>query len=149
MNGMCVFYTGIWRLCEICLEINGYSIYGSYAKKLQFNCNWLVIKYVCTKKWWRTMIILSLIYWLLALLKICSLYKFCRVTSCTCWAGDLCSLSVEVQVKCGRWFTSIYTTSVNCYKCHRFYWLSQFTRSIMGCSLRVTRAGVAGNNCEC
>ena len=66
------------------------------------------------------MIILSLTS---SLLKICSLYTLCyRLCPVAHVEPDIC---VEVR---GDWrVTVIYTTSVNCYKCHRFYLLSQFT----------------------
>ena len=75
------------------------------------------------------------------LLKICSLYKFC----CTCRAGDLDGLNCVVPTSINKYdevcwgFTSIYTTRVY----HSLH------RSIMGCSLRVTRAGVTDRKCEC
>ena len=43
-----------------------------------------------------------------SLLKICSLYKFCRVQVAHV------EPDVYVEVKCGWRFTSIYTISVNC-----------------------------------
>ena len=68
------------------------------------------------------------------LLKICSLYNFCyklHMLSCrgSCVLYDVCCPSD----KCGE-HIALYGAIV-------YYYL---TGSIMGCSLRVTRAGVAG-----
>ena len=81
-----------------------------------------------------------------SLLKIRSLYKFCyklHILSLRSRWTELFS-SCIYEVCCtsseGCWgFTSIYTTSVY----HSLH------RSIMGCSLRVTRAWVADRECEC
>ena len=47
----------------------------------------------------------------------------------------------------GDWrVTAIYTTIVNCYKCHRFYWLSQFTWKYNGLLIKShkSRCGRSG-----
>ena len=71
------------------------------------------------------------------LLKICSLYKFCyKLYMLSCRWTELCrvpaSMKCVVQVVCWG-HMSIYSTTVY-YRLHG---------STMGCSLRVTRAGVA------
>ena len=79
------------------------------------------------------------------LLKIRSLYKFCYKLHMLSWRSrwtELCSSCIYVVCCTSEvcWgFTSIYTTSVY----HSLH------RSIMGCSLEVTRAGVADCGCEC
>ena len=74
-----------------------------------------------------------------SLLKIHSLYKFCYKLHMLSWRSrwtELCSCCIY-EVCWG--FTSIYTTSVY----HSLH------GSIMGCSSRVTRAGMADCECEC
>ena len=84
-----------------------------------------------------------------SLLKIHSLYKFCyKLYKLYMWSWrsrwtELYSSCIYEEVCCTSevcWgFTSIYTTSVY----HSLH------GSIMGCSLRVTRAGMADRKCEC
>ena len=73
------------------------------------------------------------------------LYKFLL----QCWAGCLDELNRVVPISKWRsdWrVIAIYTTSVNRIDSIGYHSLH---RSIMGCSLRVTRGGVAGWECEC
>ena len=81
-----------------------------------------------------------------SLLKIRSMYKFCYKLHMLSWRSRWTELysSYIYEVYCRSsemcWeFTSIYTTSVY----HSLH------GSMMGCSLRVTRAGVADQECEC
>ena len=81
-----------------------------------------------------------------SLLKISSLYKFCYKLHMLSWRSrwtELCSSYIYEEVCCTSevcWgSTSIYTSSV----------YHSLQGSIMGCSLRVTRAGVADHECEC
>ena len=77
-----------------------------------------------------------------SLLKIHSLYKFCYKLHMSSWRS-ICrvpaSMKCVVQVMSVLGFTSIYTTRVY----HSLH------GSIMGCSLRFTRAGVTDCECEC
>ena len=68
-----------------------------------------------------------------SLLKIHSLYKFCYKLRIELEICVVSKLKYKSEM-CGWRFTSIYTiaTSVKCHKCHRFYWLSQFTQKYNG-----------------
>ena len=74
-----------------------------------------------------------------SLLKIRSLYKFCRVLLQVVLQVAHVEWDVCVEVTDDWRVTAIYTTSVY----HSLH------GSIMGCSLRVTRAEVADHECEC
>ena len=76
-------FLSCWSLNGLESNLDSYQVMSSIAVRCsQFLEDLTTLWHhdkVCTKKWWWMMIILSLIYWLLALLKMCSLYKFCTV----------------------------------------------------------------------
>ena len=73
------------------------------------------------------------------LLYMCSLVQAELCVYCCPVAGDELTLSVLCNL----------TLQVNLFSGNVIYWLPQFTQKYNGCSLTVTRAGVAGQECEC